>query len=62
MPMALATFDSQSFLHDVVAMAFTTRLCDLAISYSLLQTGNAGANDKRQNRYNRQGCRPITRW
>jgi hypothetical protein len=34
-----------------MAMPLTTHLRYLAIPYTLLQTGNAGADDERQNRY-----------
>ena len=60
--MALATLDGQRIFHDVVAMALTACLCDLAIPHTFLQTGNAGADEKRQNSYSRQGRRPISRW
>jgi hypothetical protein len=62
MLMALATLDCLRFLQVVMAMAFTTRLGDLTSAHSLLQTGNAGADDERENRDNRQNCGPIPRW
>src|SRR5687767_7581448 len=62
MLVTLATFDCLRFLHVVMAMAFTTRLGDLTSAHPFLQTGNARADDERQNRDNRQGHCPIPRW